>query len=244
MATKKEMVKEILSIKDIDTESNLMAKTSKELESILKDLKDDSKPVITNVVNQSIDIEAIKAELEAKLREELKAELEQKQTQNTERKKELKEAPPKRVEIDRFEQIPVMNCTNGKLIYISKKTGAEFVWTDYGDVEYLEMQELISMRSGSKDFLSFPYIIVLDDNAVNYLGLTKMYENLTNLENIEDIFELRINDFKEIVDNAPKGLIHTIVTKARQMHDNGELDSISKIKYLNEKFGTDIGQRG
>ncbi len=245
MATKKEIVKEILSIKEVDSESNLMSKTNKELENILEDLNK-NQPKQETFVQPQIDIESLKAELEAKIREEIMEKIlsEQKSLQEKETTEVVDKKPKRKVDIDRFEQIPVMNTTNGTLIYKSRKTGATYIWSDYGSIEYLEFQELISMRSGDKAFLNEPYVIVLDDDAVDYLGLTKMYETLNKLENIEDIFSLRLEEFKDVIEKAPKGLIHTIVTKARQMHQEGTLDSISKVKYLNEKFNTDIGQRG
>lgn len=237
MATKKEMVSEILSIENIDTESNLMAKTSKELQSILEGLTKSQEPsnVVVNVSANDIDLDAIRKQLKEELMKELAQEA---------KSQDVAQTPKRKTDIDRFEQIPVMNCTNGQVVFISKKTGAEYLWTNYGDVEYLEMQELISMRSGSRDFLHFPYLIVLDDNAVEYLGLTKMYKNLIDLENIENIFNLNLEEFKEIVEKAPKGLVHTIVSKAKLMHEQGTLDSVAKVKFLNQKFGTDIGQRG
>lgn len=244
MATKKEIVKEILSIEEIDTESNLMKKNLKELTSILSELKKENSievkevSVESTVPTQELDIEAIKAQLEKELREKILSELKEENESST-----PEEKPYRRVEIDRYEPIPVMNATSGQLVFISNKTGIEYNWEEYGDVEYLEYQELLTMRSGHKKFLHEPYIIILHDDAVNNLGLTKMYENLIDLDDIESIFKLPLAKFKEVIDSSPRGVVHTIITKARKLHSQGKLDSISKVNYLNEKFNTDIGQR-
>jgi hypothetical protein len=51
-------------------------------------------------------------------------------------------------------------------------------------------------------------------------------------------------DFQEVIEKSPKGIIHSIVTRAKQKVADGTLDSMWKVNYLNNKFNTDIGQRG
>jgi len=245
--TKAQVIDEILSIKAIDTRSNLVKNNLAQLESILNDLKKEKSTASTSSVDiqvdQNVDLEALKRELLAQLKEEARKEVEQEiyakiQAESAER------SVSKKAEVDRFELIPVMNITNGSLVYISKKTGAEWNWSEYGDIEYMEFQELLSMRSAQKRFFDEPFILVMHDGAVEHLGLTRMYENMKNPDQIDEVFNLAQKDFEEVVEKSPKGIKHLIVTRARQLYEKGQLDSARKIKYLNERFNTDIGERG
>lgn len=241
--TKREIIAEILKIEKIDTESNLMKKNLKELEDILNNLKgkeDDKKDFSSE--NNSVDIEALKAKIEEEIRQQILSELKPQGEKPNEEVKE-KTKPARRVDIDKYELIPVMNITNGKLVYVSNKTGVKYIWSQYGDIEYLEYQELQTMRVAHKSFLNEPFVIILNDDVVNNLGLTKMYENLIDLDDIESIFSLDNKKFIEVIEKSPRGIVHTIVTKAKELYKKNKLESITKINYINEKFGTDIGLR-
>ncbi|MCR8994646.1 hypothetical protein [Brevibacillus laterosporus] len=257
--TKKELVEEILSIKEVDSKANLMKKSVPQLEGILEELKTsrtlDTAPVPITVTSDNTALQTevqtlmaqIKEQMFAELNEQIRKEFEAEKKADTVQQDTVKiPVKPKssKREIDRFEQIPVMNCTNGQLIYASRKTGAEWLFTNYGDIEYMEFQELLTMRSSQRRFFDEPFIIVMDDDAVEYLGLTKMYANIKNPSQIDATFKLAQTDFEQVLEKSPKGIKHLIISRAKHLYDSGELDSIKKINYINEKYGTDIGQRG
>jgi hypothetical protein len=81
-----------------------------------------------------------------------------------------------------------MNITNGILIYKSKKTGMHLQFEKYGDIEYIEFGELLTMKTSSRKFLEEPWILILDEEVVKYLGLEKLYKKLVHPENIDAIF--------------------------------------------------------
>lgn len=246
--TKKELVAEILNIEEVDTRANLMKKSKQELESILDGLSVEAE------TSTDVEIEAINtgqpdlSELMAQMREQMLEELKEQARKEVQQEVEIsnnKASKPKsRVEIDRFESIPVMNVTSGKLIYSSRRTGAEWIWSEYGDIEYIEFQELLTMRSSQRRFFDEPFLLVMDDDTVEHLGLTKMYANIPNPEQIDNIFNLNQQGFEEALDKSPKGIQHLIITRAKYLYDRGELDSVRKINFINERFKTDIGQRG
>lgn len=260
--TKKELVEEIVSIKEVDSKANLMKKSVPQLEGILEGLKasqtldTNSNTSVTVASTDSapqIDVQALMAQVKeqmlAELKEQARREVEAEAKANANAtSQDSVEIPAKpkasKREIDRFEQIPVMNVTNGQLIYASRKTGAEWLFTNYGDIEYMEFQELLTMRSSQRRFFDEPFIIVMDDDAVEYLGLTKMYANIKSPTQIDATFKLAQADFEEVLEKSPKGIKHLIISRAKQLFESGELDSIKKVNYINEKYGTDIGQRG
>jgi hypothetical protein len=242
--TKKELVDEILSIEEVDTKSNLMKKSVKELEEILSGLQQKSQSNKESV--EEVDIEALKQQLKEEMMKELKEQARkefEEELKNKEKEMSVNTTNTKK-EIDRFKLIPVMNVTNGKLIYHSKRTGAEWIFSRYGDIEYIEFQELLTMRSSQRRFFDEPFILVMDDDVVEYLGLRKMYDSMVKPEAIDEIFNMSQNDFEEVVEKAPKGIKHLIVSRAKELYDQGVLDSVRKINYLNKRFNCEIGQRG
>lgn len=256
MKTKAQLIEEILSIKAVDSKSNLMKLSLAKLEALLAELEDDlvnstpeapTTPQTATQVDMQALMEQMKRELMPTLLEQARKEVEAEQKEKHVAKSEestVQKRVINREEIDRFEQIPVMNVTNGTLVYASRKTGAEWIFTDYGDIEYMEFQELLTMRSSQRRFFDEPFLLVMDDRAVEHLGLTKMYQNISNPGQIDVIFRMNQSEFEEIVEKSPKGIKHLIVSRAKKLYDSGELDSVKKINYINSRFQTDIGQRG
>ncbi|WP_090739297.1 cell envelope integrity protein TolA [Paenibacillus sp. Mc5Re-14] len=258
MRTKAQLVEEILSIEEVDTKSNLMKKSLAKLESILSDLEGQLvsqepqaalEPQATTQAAPQVDIQALmeqmKKEMLAELKEQARKEVEAEQkSAETATTPTMAKPVSQKKEIDRFENIAVMNVTNGTLVYTSRKTGAEWIFSEYGDIEYMEFQELLTMRSSQRRFFDEPFLLIMDDNAVEHLGLTKMYENIRNPEQIDTIFKMNQREFEDVVEKSPKGIKHLIVSRAKRLYEIGELDSVKKINYLNERFQTDIGQRG
>lgn len=237
MATKNEIIESILENKNNTlTKEELVKETYKDLLATLSNLesseyKDESKDDEENSASKIE--EELRAKIEKELRDKIKAELEA-EAEDKNGKKEL----------DRHRLVPVMNMTYGKLIYISRKTGAKWVWESYGDVDEIELFELQSMKTSYKGFLNDPLLLVLDEEIVDYLGLSKKYEDILKFEDLEVLFKMNNKEFADLLELAPKSLVVTIVSKAREMYENGTLESIWKVNYLNDKYGTDIGQRG
>lgn len=248
--TKAQLVEAILKIREVDTKANLMKKSLAQLESLLGELEAESiDEPSSDTVAQETAPQAVTEDLMKAMKEQLMAEImaEAKEKARQELEAEQKEVVQKKVEdteVERFELIPVMNITNGQLIYTSKRTGNEFRWNEYGDIDHLEYQELLGMRTSYRRFFDEPFILVLDDRAVEKLGLAKMYENIKNPEQIDVVFNMNQAEFEDVVEKSPKGIKHLIVSRAIALEKTGELDSNKKIKYLNERFKTEIGLRG
>lgn len=250
MATKKELVKSILDIKEVDTQENLLGKKNSELEEILEELKQEEvKQESVELVTEAIDINALmekmKAEMLAELKEQARKEVaEETKVETDVSPLDVVSRPTKKKDIDRYEPIPVMNVTNGQLVYVSKKSGAEWNWSQYGDVEYIEFQEILTMKSGQSRFFNEPYLIVLDEDVVDYLGLTKMYDKLVDLNSLDKLLTVDQKSFENVIETSPRGIKLTIIQMLKDHVEANKEVSLKKIKYINEKFNMDIGQRG
>lgn len=146
----------------------------------------------------------------------------------------------KRKEIDRNELIACRSSVNGRLIYISPRSKEKFVWDDFGATEYLEMGELMTMKSAHPKFLKDVQLIIDDEEAAEYLGMTKIYEDMVQLDELDDFFDKKADEIAELLPKLPEGLRKAVGSRARKLVEEGELDSLSKIKLIEQELGVDL----
>lgn len=195
--------------------------------------KENVKEEFAEEVN-AVDVNELKAQMYEEVKKQVEAELLTKQS--IEEKATTVKSIQRKEAIDKQMLVPIMNVTNGKLVYQSRKSGSEFQFEQYGDIEYIELYELLTMRSSQRKFLDEPYVIVLDDEVADYLGLSNMYKKLTHATEIDRIFKLPLEQFTNIVESTPKGLAHLIISKAKEKIATGEFDSVQKIQVLEEIY--------
>jgi hypothetical protein len=209
---KKDIISEILSLTNAYSKEDLENLKTGELENILKISKEIS-------------------------------DVQEEQTKKTKSLDVLSESPISRKSIpsiDKSQLVPVMNITNGSLVYQSRKTGMEIKFERYGDIEYLEIGELLTMRSSQRRFLDEPWVLILDEETVEYLGLDKLYRKLISPQNIDDIFNFPIQEFEKIIESSPRGYSQLIVSRAKVKIREGALDSVAKIKALEKRFKIEL----
>lgn len=146
----------------------------------------------------------------------------------------------KRAQVDRNELIPCRSLVDGRLIYISNRTRAKFIWDGFGTTQYVEMGELLDMRGSSPKFLQEVSFVVEDEEAVDMLGLTKLYEDIDEIYSLEELLQHPHTDLKEILPNLPKSIKDSVGTTARKMIKDGSLDSISAIDAIEKSLNIDL----
>lgn len=156
---------------------------------------------------------------------------------------EVKEPTPTRrksIDIELNSMICLRSVTKGGLTYISPKTGMQVTWGDYGDEEYLDYGEILTMKSSKGSFLNRPFVIVDDEEVAEKLGLTKMYNEMINLDSLDSFHRQSIEDITKQIEKSPKGIKKLIGDKAREQIQNGELVDIRKIKLLEDKLKIEL----
>ena len=108
------------------------------------------------------------------------------------------------------------------------------------DEEYLDFGELITMKASQPAFLTRPLIIVEDDDAVENLGLAKVYENIINPDDLDKFFNMSLNKMETVLEKSPKGIKKLIISKAREMIENNQLYDIRKIQLLEKTLKIDL----
>lgn len=139
------------------------------------------------------------------------------------------------------EMIPCRSVTYGELLLTGTKSKMLYTWANYGDVTEMEFQDLQALRSTRSSYLFKPRFIIEDAELVeqwtNDLG--KMYKDIADVD-VEDMFRLPLNQFKSRLKKAPAGIQQAVKNVAGEKILNGTLDSLAKIKAIDEILGTDL----
>ena len=143
----------------------------------------------------------------------------------------------------KFEQNDPILCrsvTYGELLYPAKKSQLLYSWANYGDVTEVEYQDLQALRSTRSAYLNAPYFMIEDEELLEqWPEFKKLYEKIA-VTDIDKMFDLPINKFKTALRNLPAGFKDSIKNVASAKILDGTLDSLSKIKAVDEVFNTDL----
>jgi DNA primase large subunit len=96
------------------------------------------------------------------------------------------------------------------------------------------------MKSTQPRFLNEGWLIVDDEEAIEQLGLTTMYGNIFEIDNMSDFFAKDESEIQRILSNMPRGFKNSIATFAREHIEAGKLDSNRKIKLLEQLLDVDL----
>lgn len=145
-----------------------------------------------------------------------------------------------KVQIDLKEMVPCRNVTNGSLTYVSRKSGTEVNWSEFGDVEYIDVAELLTIKTGQPRFFNEPWIMIDDENVIDYLGLRSIYDRIVNPDNIDEFFYLQAEEITEKLSKAPHGTRDLVASKAREMVENESLYDVRIIRAIEKELRIDL----
>lgn len=137
--------------------------------------------------------------------------------------------------------IPCRSVCYGELILEGYKTKMIYTWANAGDSTDVEFQDLQALQSRKSKFLTDPLFIIEDEDLVEYWGsvLKPVYEKIEN-DNIEEILSLSPSELKKKLKTLPNGIKDSVKSMTAAKIMNGELDSINRIKAIDEVLGTDF----
>lgn len=144
------------------------------------------------------------------------------------------------VDIAPNELINVRSVTSGGLSYLSTRTNMLYTWAEYGDVQPMEYQELVSMKSSNRGFLFKPLLVIDDEQVAEKLGLTELYNQLEEVADLDGFFGRDLSSMRDIISKLPSGAKETIKQTASEMVRDGKLYDTRKIKMLEKELNTDL----
>lgn len=143
-------------------------------------------------------------------------------------------------EIDPNEYVVVRNGFQGKLIYISPRTGERFVWDEFGDEMDMELRELKTAKNRYKKFFEQNWFMFDDDWVVDYLGVSRYYENALPIDRFDDVFKKTPAEAKKIISKLSDGQKKSLTYRALDLIAQKEIDSLKLIDALEEALGIDL----
>jgi hypothetical protein len=150
------------------------------------------------------------------------------------------EVPTKRV-FNSTDGILCRSVIAGKLGMIGERTGIPYEWIGRGDTIEVEYQDLAAAIRMGKKHIKEPYFVILDNDFIEeFPQVAKIYNDMFSTGDIQEIFTLPVKDFKNAVLSLPVSVQNTVKNIASTMISNGTLDSVQKIKILDEIFGTKL----
>lgn len=167
--------------------------------------------------------------IEAEVVETVAAELVETEPAKVKEKRKFKETDP----------IECVSITAGTLGMVGIKTGINYRWAGRNDVTEVEYQDLVAaIRSGKKHITNPCFIIKDADFLAEFPQVNKIYDSMFSMNDLKDVFQLPAAQMKKVIVSLPAGAQESIKHIASNMISNGSLDSVSKIKALDEIFDT------
>lgn len=154
-----------------------------------------------------------------------------------------KPEPKKRKTIDKSAVVEIMNNTSGRVHYASKKTGAEWHFLEYGAIDEIEVSELITMKNAHPRYLKEPWLLILDEDVVEFLGLSSVYENVLTPDELEDFFKMRPQKVSEILSKMSTGMKEAVLDRARQKYEDRTLENVNVIRAIEDTLKVEIMTR-
>lgn len=136
--------------------------------------------------------------------------------------------------------IPCRSITQGGLYMHGIKSDIAYKWSNDGDVTEVEYQDLVAAVRSSVSYVMKPYFIIEDKEFVSqFPQLNKVYETMYSVRDLRSVvLDLTPNMMKSTILSLPEGAKESIKHMASAMISNGSLDSVKKIKILDEIFDT------
>lgn len=156
----------------------------------------------------------------------------------------VKVRKPKAAAKKTFEQtdrIPCHSVTQGGLYVEGSKTRVLYTFSNYGDETEIEYRDLVGFINAKSEFIFHPDFIIDDpDFIAEFPQLEKFYAESYDVKDLGAILKLPVNQMIEKIKQLPKGAAENIKILASAQVSDGRLDSVKKIKELNEFFGIDL----
>lgn len=150
---------------------------------------------------------------------------------------------PVKKEKKKWKDTDVISCTSitsGSLGMMGLKSRINYSWVNRGDEVDVEYQDLVAAIRSSKSHIYKPYFIINDEEFVEqFPKLKALYNNLYSTSDLKNVItDLDPASMRLTINTLPAGAKDSIKHIVSGMISNGELDSVAKIKALDEIYGT------
>lgn len=148
---------------------------------------------------------------------------------------------PKVRKFESTETIPCRSVCYGELVLEGYKSKILYTWANYGDYADVEYQDLQALQSRKSSFLTKPLFVIEDEDLVEQWGhmLKPIYDKIEEAD-LEQLLKLTPSQLKKKLKVLPEGFKESVKTMAAAKIVSGELDSLNRIKAIDEILGTKL----
>ena len=139
--------------------------------------------------------------------------------------------------------VTVKNGFNGTLVYKSKRTGERFIWDEFGDEQEIELLELKSAKNSCKAFFINNWFLFDDPEVIDWLGMSQYYKHALNADGFDRLFEKNVPDIRSTIAGLSDGQKRSVAFRAKQLIEDGKIDSIKVINALEESLNVELIER-
>ena len=148
-------------------------------------------------------------------------------------------AEPKKYKDD--DRIPCCSITVGEYLFVGDKSHDLYDWVAEGDVVNMRYDDLVMAIRTRKPCVYKPRIIIQDDEFLaEYSDIQSMYDTLYSKDDLMAVLALDANRMADVINRMPEGAKDAIKGMAMKAIEQGTLDSLSRVKVLDQIFGTDM----
>lgn len=143
--------------------------------------------------------------------------------------------------------ISVESNVVGALIYINHKTGDEVRWDNFGETQTLSVGDLRAMKAKQLAFYKENWIVFegIEDSSEEYedidvqdiydvLQVSQYYKDYLCPNDLNEVFNWTTTEMRNKIPRMTKSVREAIAIRANELITEGILDSMSKVKTLEE----------
>lgn len=139
------------------------------------------------------------------------------------------------------ETIECLSITPGEMFVKGAKSQTLYTFADMDDIVEIEFRDL-DYAARSKDAMMYKprYIVQNADFLALHPELDEVYSTLHTTADLKSIIKMTPAQMKKVIPTLPLGAQDALKTIAATMVDEGTLDSVNRLKVLDELFGTEL----
>ena len=161
-------------------------------------------------------------------------------SEQTEEKASVRRKPIIPKDIDASQFVTVRNGFQGKLVYVSKRTGETFIWGEFGSEQEMELRELRNAKNSYKTFFVNNWFMFDEDWIVDYLGVRQYYRHALPIDGFDDVFKQKPAELKKTINTLSEGQKRSVAYRAKELISEHKIDSLSVITTLEKALNIEL----
>ena len=154
---------------------------------------------------------------------------------------EIKEKPKAVKKFEAMDGVLCRSIVDGVLVMEGIKSHNFYKWSDMNDVTEVEYQDLVSAVRSSTSYVYAPHFIIEDEDFLaQFPQVQKVYDSMYTISDLKEILKLPVPSMIKEIESLPDGSKNNIKEIAGKMVLNGQLESVQKIKALDDYYNTNF----